>query len=277
MIAAALGDDAARVMALPLPDHLYNENRWRAETQSRVARVAGANTKIALLCPGALAQAFPQWAPLDVDAPRAPPARAFRDALFSDAGDGLRFLETHTPAPVRDRIAAFRDTPAFDELREEYRCVEEVRAAWSHTPYPPIFVTVDSLVAHSGHVLLIERKNRPGQGLWALPGGFVEPEEWLRDAAIRELREETSIELSTAELLGSLRARAVFDHPDRSLRGRTISNGFYFDFPSGALPNVQGGDDAACARWVPMSELDGLRGRMFEDHFFMIEHFLGLC
>lgn len=276
MIAAALGPDGARVITLPLRDHLYNENRWRAAVQSQVARVAGAGESIALVGARAHASAFPQWTGMDVTAPAAPAAREFRDALFGDAGDGLAFMKAHTPAPVCDMIAAFRQTPEYEDLREEYRCIEAVRAAWSRSPYPPIFVTVDSVVAHSGHVLLIRRKDRPGQGLWALPGGFVEPDEWLRDAAIRELREETMIDMPTADLLAGLRASRAFDHPERSLRERTITNGFHFDFPTGVLPEVRGGDDAASAQWIPMSDIPALRTAMFEDHHAIIEYFLGM-
>ncbi len=52
-------------------------------------------------------------------------------------------------------------------------------AAWASAPYPPVFVTVDGLLLCHGHVLLIQRGHAPGQGLWALPGGFVEPRDTL--------------------------------------------------------------------------------------------------
>lgn len=84
------------------------------------------------------------------------------------------------------------------------------------------------------------------------------------------------IDLSASSLLDHLRDTAVFDDPRRSLRGRTITHAFYFDFASGCLPSVRGGDDAARARWVPMRELGSLRSKMFEDHFFILEHFLGV-
>ncbi len=276
MIAAALGPDASRVTILPLRDHLYNEHRWRAEAQAQVARVAGEAQSIALLSAAESAQAFPQWEHIAVAAPPAPSAKEVRDALFSEDADALRFFEDHAPAPVLAMIEEFRQTEDFARLHEEYRVIEADRGAWSQTPFPPIFVTVDSVVAHSGHVLLVERKHDPGRGLWALPGGFVEPDETLRDAALRELQEETAIEVSASALLAQLRGATVFDDPQRSLRGRTITHAFYFDFPSGDLPEVAGGDDAACARWVPMREISGMRSRMFEDHFFILEHFLGL-
>ncbi|RTL88562.1 MAG: bifunctional nicotinamide-nucleotide adenylyltransferase/Nudix hydroxylase [Hyphomicrobiales bacterium] len=274
MIAAALGADAARVTILPLRDHLYNAHRWTAEAQTQVARAAGEGQSIALFCARDVAQVFPQWTRIAVDAPQAPAAKEFRDALFSDARDALRFFEEHAPAPVSDFIARFRQTEAFARLLEEYRVTEADRAAWSCAPFPPVFVTVDAVVAHSGHVLLVERKHHPGRGLWALPGGFVEQDETLRDAAIRELREETAIGLPDAALLAHLRGSSVFDDPQRSLRGRTITNAFFFDFSSGELPKIHSGDDAARARWVPLRDIGPMRTQMFEDHFSILEYFL---
>ncbi|HVF17228.1 MAG TPA: hypothetical protein VNA21_09960, partial [Steroidobacteraceae bacterium] len=76
-------------------------------------------------------------------------------------------------------------------------------------------------------------------------------------------------------LRGSIKSRQVFDHPDRSLRGRTITHAFHFEFPSGDLPSVRAGDDADRARWVPISEALDMEEQCFEDHFHVLEHFLG--
>ncbi len=76
-------------------------------------------------------------------------------------------------------------------------------------------------------------------------------------------------------LKGSLRGQRLFDEPHRSWRGRTLAEAFYFALrPDQQLPRlkpVKGGDHA---RWVPLADLepDGL----FEDHFFIIQNFLGL-
>ena len=135
--------------------------------------------------------------------------------------------------------------------------------------------TVDGVVVHSGHVLLVERGAQPGKGQWALPGGFVRGDERLLDAVIRELREETRLKLPAPVLRGSLRAQEAFDHPERSLRGRTITHAFHFEFQAGELPPVKGGDDAAKARWFPLSELRAMESQIYEDHFYIIERFIG--
>ena len=92
---------------------------------------------------------------------------------------------------------------------------------------------------------------------------------------MRELREETCSSISEADLLAALQAVQVFDHPDRSLRGRTITHVHYLDLgvqPS--LPPVQGADDAALARWVPIADLPRMEAEFFEDHFQILCQFL---
>ena len=69
-------------------------------------------------------------------------------------------------------------------------------------------------------ILLVQRKDPPFEGLWALPGGFMEMEETLEEAARRELVEETGI---TA---GELIRFETYDKPERDPRGRTVTQVF---------------------------------------------------
>ena len=94
-------------------------------------------------------------------------------------------------------------------------------------------------------VLLIRRRNPPLG--WAIPGGFVEPDEDLVDAARRELFEETGLEPPDLQQL------ATFGHPDRDPRGRTISVVYGARLQHAVLPAA--GDDAADARWFPLTTL----------------------
>ena len=94
------------------------------------------------------------------------------------------------------------------------------------------------MVVQSGHILLVERGRMPGKGLLALPGGFVDASERIRDAAIRELREETGIAdtkgsippAMLASFIEDSRTR-IFDAPSRSLRGRIVTHAFLFRLP----------------------------------------------
>lgn len=285
MIRAAAGAESGRVIVRPLHDHLYNENAWIAAVQAEVGDVLardGARADVSVCLIGHVKnatsyylKAFPQWQLIDAEAVPMLSATELRQHLFAGDTGALRLIEANVPAPVFEMVSAFRTTQAYAQLMEEYRHVEAYRAAWNAAPYAPTFVTADAVVVHSGHVLLVKRKAQPGRGLWALPGGFVQPDETVREAAIRELREETRLKLPVPVLKGSLRGEAVFDHPERSQRGRTITHAFHFDFPTGELPAVRGGDDAARARWVPIAEAQRMRDQLFEDHFFILEHFLG--
>ncbi|MGC1302160.1 MAG: bifunctional nicotinamide-nucleotide adenylyltransferase/Nudix hydroxylase [Caulobacteraceae bacterium] len=287
MIRAALEPDADRLILRPLRDHLYNETAWIAEVQDQVALAvqadrgeAAVSARIGLIghekdASSYYLRAFPQWELVDVDQVAMLSATDLRRHLFAADPGAMRLLEANVPAPVNGMIRAFQTTEAFGRVAEEFHHLESYKAAWAAVPYPPTFVTADAVVVHSGHVLLVKRKAQPGRGLWALPGGFVDQRETVLDAAIRELREETRLKLPVPVLRGSVKGQAVFDHPERSMRGRTITHAFHFDFPAGPLPPVRGSDDAARARWVPVAEARRMRSHLFEDHFFILEHFLG--
>ncbi|MCF8234877.1 MAG: NUDIX hydrolase [Bacteroidales bacterium] len=121
--------------------------------------------------------------------------------------------------------------------------------------YPRPAVTVDAVVfrktVESWNVLLIRRGNPPFEGQWALPGGFLEMDEELEDAALRELEEETGLKAN-----GLVQLHA-FGKIGRDPRGRTIGV-TYLGFAGDEGEQVKGGDDAAMARWFPIDELPAL-------------------
>jgi 8-oxo-dGTP diphosphatase len=105
-------------------------------------------------------------------------------------------------------------------------------------------------------VLLIRRGADPFKDCWALPGGFVEPNECLEDGALRELAEETGV---TGVYLEQL---YTFGKPDRDPRERIISVAYYALAPSELLTPVAG-SDAAAVTWF---ELDALPSLAFDHH-----------
>ncbi|UHQ22997.1 bifunctional nicotinamide-nucleotide adenylyltransferase/Nudix hydroxylase [Lysobacter sp. 5GHs7-4] len=290
MIQSALADAAERLIVRPLRDRLYNESRWIAGVQRAVAEAIAADGGDAQARVGLIGQdkdassyylrEFPQWDLVDVQHTATLSATELRRYLYEanqlDSHGGLMLIRANVPAPVFDMLEAFRkNSPAFKQLVAEHQFIDTYRAAWADAPYPPTFVTTDAVVVHSGHVLLVRRRAEPGKGLWALPGGFVGQDESLLDACLRELREETRLKLPLPVLKGSIRHQHVFDHPDRSQRGRTITHAFHFDFPSGELPHVRGGDDADKARWIPVSVALEMGPQLYEDHLHILEFFLG--
>ena len=146
--------------------------------------------------------------------------------------------------------------------------------AWAAAPYPPVFVTVDAVLRCQDHVLLIRRAHAPGKGQLAVPGGFIEQRETVWQSCLRELAEETHCDVPEATLRAPLQSVAVFDHPDRSQRGRTITHAHYFDLGNAPLPAVQADDDALQAEWIPVGQIAALEAEFFEDHFHMLDHFL---
>ena len=121
--------------------------------------------------------------------------------------------------------------------------------------YPRAAVTVDCLVCrhrdNNCQILLIQRKNEPYQGRWALPGGFMDMDETLYEAAVRELREETGLSIPSLEQF------YTFDSVDRDPRHRTISTVFIGkqDIDSGTL---KASSDASEVKWFSLKNLPGL-------------------
>jgi 8-oxo-dGTP diphosphatase len=117
-------------------------------------------------------------------------------------------------------------------------------------PWPPgPKLTVDAVWIDRGRVLLVRRGRAPFRGRWALPGGFVEGDERVEDAVLRELREETGLRGSSARLVG------VFSGPGRDPRGPTVTVAFRV---RGRVGVPVGGDDAKEAAWVSIRSVPPL-------------------
>ncbi|MGP3977238.1 NUDIX domain-containing protein [Streptomyces sp. 8N114] len=107
-------------------------------------------------------------------------------------------------------------------------------------------------VTADGRVLLIERGWEPFEGRWALPGGHVDEGETSREAAVRELAEETGVQVAA----GDLRQLGAFDRPGRDPRGRYVTVAYFAHVP--ADTRATAGDDARAARWWPLDSLPEL-------------------
>lgn len=265
-----------RVQLLTLRDHA-DPATWTRRLQRAVERRCGPGR---VLLVGHLADAtgtyqreIPGWDFDEVAAAPAVDAAALAEALYTDAP----LPSTGLPACTQAFLAQWRATsPHRKALAEEWRQLRAYREAWSAAPYPPVFVTVDAVVTCAHHVLLIRRAHAPGRGLHAVPGGFIEQRETTWQSALRELAEETHLAVPAAELRQALRAQAVFDDPNRSQRGRTITHAFHFDLGTRPLPAVRADDDAQSVEWVPLAALRAIEDRFHDDHFLMLDHFLGL-
>lgn len=216
-------------------------------------------------------------------------ATSVREILFGlsfngspiSEGQAELLLTSFLPRTTVNFLSAYEKTDSFKVMKDEHIFNVNYRNQFKSLPYEPIFHTVDACVIQTGYVLLVRRRSYPGKGLWALPGGFLNAHERLIDGAIRELREETKLKVPEPILRGSLKYNKNFDHPERSIRGRTITTAFLFVLPDFVqdgkinLPVVKGSDDAEKAMWVPIDEVLKNPENLFEDHADIIETFLG--
>lgn len=278
MIRAAMSNAnlADRVTAAPINDMTYDDAGWVEQVQHTVRFWTGGYVAPRIMLIGHerdqssyYLKLFPQWAYEPIACEDGIEATTIRKTYFNVASvnaltpDGL--IGKFVPKGVANVMRDFMGGNVLPQLIAEEHYLAGYRRKWGAGP----FLTVDSVVVQSGHVLLVERGGDPGKGKLALPGGFLEPSEPLLDGALRELREETLIDV---DVRPHLKASSAFDDPHRSQRGRLITHAFLFDLPPGDFPKVAGADDAAAARWVPLSEIRV--DAMFEDHAFIIRKML---
>ncbi|MCI8835839.1 MAG: NUDIX hydrolase [Ruminococcus sp.] len=166
------------------------------------------------------------------------------------------------PAFLKD-ITRFYGT---GEKNKAGQSLEEFLENYDPYKYRTPSCTVDTVLFSCGttltkelremQILLVKRSNHPSIGCWALPGGFVDLEENLEDAARRELREETGVEDLPMEQI------ATYGDYDRDPRTRVITT-VYMALVQEQEPDVHAGDDAADALWcrVALEETDKKENR----------------
>jgi bifunctional NMN adenylyltransferase/nudix hydrolase len=276
-------DERARVDFLAIRD-VWDEKRWAAAVQAALAQLTGsAQTRIVLVGhrkdpTSEYLNDFPGWPLHDVGRRGEVHGKALRAALFSSdtVETAIAALSSQVPESTVAFLRAWAQLPFLARLRQEWAELAEEHDKWAGSPYPPVFVTVDAVVRVADQVLLIRRGRAPGKGLLAVPGGFIEQRETAYQSAVRELEEETGFSLLASEMEHALKGTRVFDHPDRSQRGRVITHAFHFDLGERMLPEIAGSDDAAEARWVPIAQLPSLEDQFHDDHFHILDSFLAL-
>jgi bifunctional NMN adenylyltransferase/nudix hydrolase len=280
MIRACFDEETnERLKFVHASDYLYNDNRWLTSLQNQLAELNGEDDYILFGeekdRSSFYLRMFPQWKHLHAgdNFIHGLDATKIREAYFQ--GDH-HYVGNNVPAAVFKCLFGTSEVihpKVYQNLCDEYKFFTDYKAKWELAPYKPTFVTVDAVVIQSGHVLCVRRKGYPGRGLIALPGGFLNQEERVRDAAIRELREETKINMTREALDKCIVDEHVFDHPDRSTRGRTITHAFCLNLGNGKLPRVKGSDDAEKAFWMPLSHVSLREAEFYEDHASIISYF----
>lgn len=157
-------------------------------------------------------------------------------------------------APRGADLSSFRDEAKA--LAEKYGFEAEIHRC--------IGLTVDAVIVYNNGIVLIKRKNEPFKDHYALPGGFVEYGETVEEALLREVKEETGLDVKPVKLVG------VYSRPDRDPRGHTVTVAFLC-IGEGEL---KAGDDAKEVFVFPIEET--LKLPLAFDHGEILRDALGL-
>lgn len=293
-----------KLIIKPLEDYTYRDELWTVAVQDTVNETINEvykvkqNRKIGLIgCSkdnsSYYLKLFPQYGNVNVRFLNPLNATQIRENFFLRGIHSTFYREggklsgaTVMDSQVTNWLDHFRfidpkevskgPTEAYEQVRDYMEaCKTNYAARQKGQQYPVQDVAADALVVQSGHILMVERKGAIGKGLLAMPGGYVEENETFLDAALRELREETTLKVPVPVLKGSMKATFLADDPYRSERGRMISQVHLFRLTDQLnLPDVRGGDDANKAFWMPISDVSP--ENCFEDHYDVICKMLGL-
>lgn len=115
-------------------------------------------------------------------------------------------------------------------------------------------VGVGAIIIEDARVVLVKRRHPPLQDEWSIPGGVLEVGELVREAAVREAREETGLTVEAGELLG------VYDRVLRDAEGRVQYHYVLVDFLCRRVAGeIAAASDASEVRWFSREELPGLK------------------
>ena len=286
---------SGRLQFIFLDDFLYNDHLWEQNVQEKVGELChmnGINSNeiklIGLEKDGTsyYLKKFPQWGHVPVRQRHDISATPIREAYFGPGIMKDEWVEaslepTLVPEETSEWLMEWRNKDEYHHLVLEHQFNLQHQLPYRSLPHGHIDQTVDAVVVQSGHVLMVERKAHPGQGLLALPGGYMRTYENFLDACLRELTEEAGIsftekpkpEMTERILRGSLVRSERFADVHRSMRGRIITEAFYFNLEERErLPWLKAGSDAKKAFWVPLGEL--VPRHIFEDHYFIIQEMI---
>jgi len=277
------------VNVLPLVDTLYNDRAWQGnvrlavEAHMRTQELDPTTTRVVLTGfdkdkSSRYLKWFPEWEMLPCPAYKVNGqvlnASDFREAFFLHEKSEDKLAKTYGDLEVKT-IFDWRDRnqAAYDAVQEEGTFIEGYKAksyaAQQVFGHPIPINTVDAVIVQAGHILLVKRGEAPGRGLWALPGGHIEPSETAEQAVVREVYEE-ALDMPKGAMTGRIRERRVFDHPERSERGWVRTEAFRMELMErDSLEKVRAASDADEARWFPLHSVTP--DILFEDHFDIIQ------
>lgn len=237
---------------------------------------------------------FPEWNAIIVEQTEMMSSTEIRGAYFHNNLAGTNsagweiIANVMCPAPVVDFLADFAKTDDYQWLRQEIQANQRHREPFAEcanlikykmgfeTELPQ--VAADIALIQSGHILLTQRMEFPGKGLWSLPGTFLGPNETLEDCAFRGLKDKTHVRVPEEILRANIKVQSGYHHPHRSARGRILTEAFLIHLPrvhqgDTPYPKVRGPADYRYRPWW-MSLADLRPEDCYEDHYLIIQDLL---
>jgi bifunctional NMN adenylyltransferase/nudix hydrolase len=268
--------DLKKIVIASLSDSNYDFSWWLAEVEKIAMQNTNQNDRVGIIGykkdgTSYYLDYFPKWEFVEIP-------KLYNGLSATQVREGLFENNCVLQAPcdvskwLSNWVLTSKNT--YDLLKDEYNYIKDYKNMWKPVPFAPVFVTTDAIVICKNNILLVRRRSNPGKGLYAMPGGFLEQTEFIVSCAIRELKEETKINVDANILKKSLSFVKVFDNPFRDQRGRSITHVHLFDLGLDNLPNIKPSSDACQAKWMPLKDLYKLQDKFFCDHYQIINNVL---
>lgn len=259
------GPNRPECVILGVPDFLRDAD-WEEHVQSLINNYTYQNDRVLLYghdkdLSTAYLKKFPNLEYRAAELKTNINATEIRNWYFDERGH----IRPDLPLQTLKFLEYFEKTPSYSQLKKEHDFLKSYQKQFEGLKYQPTFVTVDAVIFNQqGKVCLIRRKEMPGQNQYALPGGFVDPNMSLLHSVIQATKDKTGITLNPDQTFKS----TVFDQPERSLRGRTITHAFLFKLPTDSQ------FDTSRCHWLNVNQLFLYEEEMFEDHKLIIQSML---
>lgn len=272
-----------KISYVTMRDYMYSNTAWISSLQNKLAEMTNNSDSVQIIGhfkddSSYYLNFFPQWKLVTQPNFDGINGTDIREDWLSGKTDFTQkgYPDDRLPKSVHSWIHIWESNnqEQYKQLCDEYNYIENYKKQWSGSPFPPTFVTTDAVVVQSGHILVVKRGMNPGKGRWALPGGFLQNTS-VTKSMLNELKEETKIDVPYPILEASIKDTKIFDHPKRSLRGRTITHAYMLKLNDNKpLPKVKGADDADEARWMSFNDIFENEEDFFEDHLHIIQYFI---
>jgi len=298
MIMDVLPKTGASSTVSGISDFTYNINDWVKNIQTKIdavtAEIPGTNNNIKIALYGFFKDNssyylnhFPQWELRTLDEQEnGLSSTDVRKILYEipymskdNVQKSVTELAKILNPKILEKVISFAEEDRFKLIAGENRFIIDYKSKWLSAPFPPTFNSVNAIVIQNEKILLIKRGKAPGRDLYAIPGGFLNQNDFIRNAAIKKLKEETGIEASNEILNKAYIKIKAYDDPYRDHRGRLIAHVHLFDFDASLdlnQPelNFTSANTAGEVLWMPLADFYNKACEFYSDHWMIIYNIL---